>query len=73
MGWTSILDHSYLSEGGSSAFLPSDLLQRSKELEEVQEVLTLPYNVVWGLWDVLASLIPKEIEDDSTSHQTKRR
>lgn len=47
MGRTSVLDHSYLSEGGSSAFQPSEL-SHSKELEEVQEVLILPYKVVWG-------------------------
>lgn len=73
MGWTSLLDPSYLSEGGTSAFPPSDLQHRSQELEEAQEVLMLLYDVRRGQWDVPDSLTPKEIQDDATSHQTRRR
>lgn len=48
MRWTSVLDPSYLSEGGTSAFPPSDLQHRSQELEEAQEVLMLLYDVPRG-------------------------
>lgn len=73
MGRASALDPSWLSEGGTSAFPPSDLQHRSQELEGAQEVPALPYDALRGLWGVPASVTPKEIQDDSASQQTRRR
>ena len=66
------LDTFYFSEGETSVFPPSDLAHRRQELKEVK-CCSLPMRHMWygGLWDTPAPLICKEIQNDSTSPQSR--
>ena len=72
MGGSSVLDTSFLSEGGTSP-LHSHLLTYHRGESKGRK--RCGFLMVWygGLWDAPASLFPKETQDGSTYHQTRRR